>query len=174
MQEYFQQVFIDLGFHFQSWKLFLDYFRFQLLTTAYKEIRYQKLFCLLIPIVKTTKLNLVFTNSAVKMQHVLFGSEPFLCKTLVLFFFISNIPLYIERTLWKNYVRKWNLKCRPKLAQNSFSVDVQHYIQHCFIRQCLGLNKEQTSMFKSFLIKALINRKKIVKRCLLSKWEVEF
>ena len=38
----------------------------------------------------------VFKNSAVKLQHVLFANEPFLCKMLVSIF-SSNIPLCIEK-----------------------------------------------------------------------------
>ena len=51
---------------------------------------------LLISRVKTRKKKIIFTSSAVKMQHVLFANEPFLRKILV-FFFSSNIPLYTEK-----------------------------------------------------------------------------
>ena len=37
-------------------------------------------------------------NRTVKPQHVLFANEPFLQKMLMLFF-SSNIPLYIENNL---------------------------------------------------------------------------
>ena len=69
----------------------------------------------------TTKI-FVFMNSAVKPQHVLFANKPLFHKMLVSFF-SSIIPLYIENTPWKNYVRfwKWNLKRTPQSAQNSFS-----------------------------------------------------
>ena len=39
---------------------------------------------------------LVFENSAVKPQHVLFVNEPFLRKMMALFFSFS-IPLYFEK-----------------------------------------------------------------------------
>ena len=64
----------------------------------------------------------IFTNSAVKVQHVLFANEPFLRK-MVVSFFSSNIPLTLKKILWKKYVRFWirNLKRTPHSAQNLFS-----------------------------------------------------
>ena len=36
--------------------------------------------------------------------------------------FLANIPLYIGKISWKNYVRfwKWNLNSTPQLVKNSF------------------------------------------------------
>ena len=73
-----------------------------------------------------------------------------------LYRFLPLIFLYaLKKIPWKNYVRfwKWNLKCTPQSAQNSFS---RKSNLNCYIilniRQRLGLSKDQTSMFKSFLI----------------------
>ena len=41
----------------------------------------------------------------------------------------------------------------PKFVLEKIKFKVLHYIQHGSIRQCLGLIKGQTSMFKSFVIK---------------------
>ena len=53
-------------------------------------------------------------------------------------FFSSNIPLYIEKIPWKNYVRLWkrNLKRRVslKFVFEKIKFKVLHYIQHDFIR----------------------------------------
>ena len=70
---------------------------------------------------KSKLLFLQRLQSRIKVQHFLFANEGFLCKMLVCFF-ISNIPLYIEKIMWKIYVRfwKWNLLCAPQFAQNSF------------------------------------------------------
>ena len=40
----------------------------------------------------------------------------------------------------------------PKFIFEKFKFKVFHYIQHDFIDQRLGLSKDQTSMFKSFVI----------------------
>ena len=40
----------------------------------------------------------------------------------------------------------------PKFVFEKIKFKVLHYIQHDFIRQRLGLSKDQTSMFKSFVI----------------------
>ena len=99
-----------------------------------------------------------FTNSAVKEQHVLFANELFLCKMLVSFF-SSNIPLYIEKKnpveiLYK--VLEMELKMctpvSPKFVFEKIKVKNLHYILHDFIRQYLGLSKDQSSMFKCFVI----------------------
>ena len=41
----------------------------------------------------------------------------------------------------------------PKFVFEIIRFKVLYYIQHDFIRQRLGLSKNQTSMFKSFVIK---------------------
>ena len=40
----------------------------------------------------------------------------------------------------------------PKLVFEKIKFKFLHYIQHDFIRQCLGLSKDQASVFKSFVI----------------------
>ena len=40
----------------------------------------------------------------------------------------------------------------PKFVFEKIKFKVLHYIQHDFIRRRLGLSKDQTSMFKSFVI----------------------
>ena len=40
----------------------------------------------------------------------------------------------------------------PKFVFEKIKFKVLHYIQYDFIRQRLGLSKDQTSMFKSFII----------------------
>ena len=44
----------------------------------------------------------------------------------------------------------------PKFVLGKIKFKVLHYVQHDSIRQCLGLIKGQTSMFKSFVIKWLL------------------
>ena len=46
--------------------------------------------------------------------------------------------------------------------------EVLHYIQYDFIRQRLGLSEDQTSMFKDFVTKTLINRKNVLKYVFLA------
>ena len=40
----------------------------------------------------------------------------------------------------------------PKFVFEKIKIKVLHYIQHDSIRQRLGLSKDQTNMFKSFVI----------------------
>ena len=83
----------DLGFHYQNCK-HLGYFGFYL--TVHMKNRYDFFVSLFVSKVTTTKVSF-FTNSAVKMQYVLFSNEPFLWKILVLILSF-DIPPYIH---WK-------------------------------------------------------------------------
>ena len=84
-------------------------------------------------------------------------NKPFLHNMLVLFF-SPDIPLYIEKNpvgkLCK--ILKMELKmytpASRKFVFEKIKVKVLHFIQHDFIRQCLGLSKDQASMFKGFVI----------------------
>ena len=110
---------------FRSWWLAEEYLFavLYLLTTVYTRKTILGIFVyLFISRVTTIKVNFVFTNSAVNVQHILFATKPFLHKTLV-YFLSSNIPFYIEKKLWKDYVRfwKWNLKHTPQSIQTLFS-----------------------------------------------------
>ena len=88
---------IDLELHFQNYKHFLKFFGLYLFTTVNEKAILAIFIYLFIYEVTTTKVNFLFyRNSAVKLQHVLFENESFLCKMLVSFF-SSNIPLYIGK-----------------------------------------------------------------------------
>ena len=52
----------------------------------------------------------------------------------------------------------------PKFVFEEIKFKVLHYIQHDFICQCLGLSKDQASIFKSFLLITLIADYKILLR----------
>ena len=87
--------------------------------------------------------NLVFTNSPVEVQDIIFVNEPFLHKMLVLF--LALIFLYtLKKIPWKNFVMfwKWNLKtCSSvglKLIFEKIKFKVFYCIQHDFICQHLG------------------------------------
>ena len=116
------------------------------------------IFCFLfISKVKRQKEIFVFTNGAVKEQHALFANEPFLRKMLVSFS-SSNIPLHIGKKTREKLCkvlemeRKTYTPVDPKLVFEKIKFKVLHYIQHDFIRQRLGLSKDQASMFKCFVI----------------------
>ena len=106
----------------------------------------------------------MFTNGAVKAQHVLFVNEPFSRRMLV--FFLSLVFFY---TVKKNLVGKlckvleMELKrytpVGPKFIFQKIKFDILHYIQHDFICQRLGLSKGQTSMFKRVTINYLLRLK---------------
>ena len=71
--------------------------------------------------------------------------------------FFALIFFYISKKIpWRNYVRfwKWNLKRTSQSAYNSFlrKLNSKFCIQHDFIRHHPGLNKDQISMFRSFVI----------------------
>ena len=72
-------------------------------------------------------------------------------------FFSSNIFLNIE----KNHSEKLKIlevklkmytPVGPKFVLEKIKFKALHYIQHDFIRQCPGLSKDQTSMFKILVI----------------------
>ena len=80
------------------------------------------------------------------------------CSILALIFLYT-----LKKIPWKNCVRfyKGNLKCTHQSAQESFSrkPNLKFYIQHDFICQCLGLSKDQASMFKYFVIIDFFDRR---------------
>ena len=130
----FEKKFINLSYytgsflvfsrvHFQNYKRFLELFGYN--------TRNLWLFVYLRSY--TDKSKFLFLQTVVKPQHVLFAKEPFFRKILV-YFFSSNIPLHIEKILWKNYVRFWKWKSAPKLVFEKIKFKVLHSIQHDFIR----------------------------------------
>ena len=137
-----------LGFYFQNWKHFLEYFGLYLLTTVYANNG-----------TRNFGLFVYFQsyNDISKAQHVLYTNEPFLRKMLVPFF-SSNIPLYIEKNPAEKLCKVLEMELKmytsvgPKFVFEKIKFKVLHYIQHDFIRQRLGLSKDQASMFKSFVI----------------------
>ena len=114
---------IDLEFHFQNYKHFLEYFEFYLLTTVYTKKTIPN-FCLFVCLRSCNDKNKFsfLKKSTVKPQHVLFANEPFLRKMLVSFF-SSNILLYIEKNSVEKSCRvlEMELKSTPQSTQNSFS-----------------------------------------------------
>ena len=72
--------------------------------------------------------------------------------------FSPNIPLYIEKNPMEKLciVLGMELKTEtpvdPKFVFEKIKFKILHYIQHDFICQRLGLSKDQTSMFKDFVI----------------------
>ena len=92
---------------------------------------------------------------AIQSSHNTSYFRKFSCKMLISFF-RSNILLHIEKIPWRNYVRfwKWNLKRTSQSAYNSFlrKLNSKFWIQHDFIRHHPGLNKDQISMFRSFVV----------------------
>ena len=103
----------------------------------------------------------VFTNSAVKQQHVLFANECLLCKILI-----------TERALILVYILKKSLAKIMKSYENGTSIayifnytpvgpkfvfkkikfKVLHYIQHDFIFQRLGSVKVRLARSKVLLL----------------------
>ena len=57
--------------------------------------------------------------------------------------FLANIPLYIGKISWKNYVRfwKWNLKRTPQLVKKSFLRE--SYSKFCFIFNMISFANAQ-------------------------------
>ena len=111
---HFQQVPIDLGFHFQNYKHFLQYFGFYLLNTVYAKKRYQESLFIF-------KFSFIQTMQSRRNTYYLRTSH-FSAKCQ--YRFLALIFLYtFKKTLWKSYVRfwKWNLKRTTQSAQNSFS-----------------------------------------------------
>ena len=77
---------------------------------------------------------------------------------MLVLFFSPNIPLYIEKTPVEKLCKVLEMELKmytpvgPKFVFEKIKVKVLHYIQHDFIRQRLGLSKDQASMFKGFII----------------------
>ena len=100
----------------------------------------------------------VFTSSAVKPKHVLFVNEPFFCK-MQAFLSSSNIPLYNEKISVEKFGKVLEMELKTynsvslKFTFEKIKFKVLHYSQHDFIRQRPGFSKNQTSMFKSLIIK---------------------
>ena len=120
-----------MGFHFQNGEHFLEYFWFYLLTIVDTKKRYLE-FLFICSI-------FVFTNSVVKLQHVLFANEPFLRKMLVSFF-SWNIPLYSENNPVVKLCKVLEMELKtytpvgPKFVFVKIKFIVLHCIQHDFIR----------------------------------------
>ena len=72
--------------------------------------------------------------------------------------FPINIPLYIEKNPVEKLCKVLEMELKmytpvgPKFIFEKFKFKILHYIQHDFIRQRLGLNKDKASMFKNFII----------------------
>ena len=77
---------------------------------------------------------------------------------MLVFLFSSNIPLYIEKNPVEKLCKVLEMELKtytpvsPNFDFKKIKHKVLHYIQHDFIRQHLGLNKDQASMFKCFVI----------------------
>ena len=73
-------------------------------------------------------------------------------------FFSSNIPLYIEKNPVEKLCKVMEMELKtytpvgPKFVFEKIKFKALHHTQHDFIRQRLGLSKDQTRMFKSFVI----------------------
>ena len=76
---------------------------------------------------------------------------------MLIFYFSSNIPLYIETNPMEKFcmILEMELKMYTPVSPRIFFTKIRfkflHYIQHDFICQCLGLSKDQASMFKCFV-----------------------
>ena len=151
-----------MQFHFQNYKHFLKSFWLYILTSVNTKKRYLEfLFIGLFMKLQREKLNFVFRNSAVKQQHVLFENEPFLRKMLISFF-SSNIPLYIEKNSVEKLCKVLRMKLKTytpaglKFVFEKTKFKVLHYIQHDFSRQRPGFRKDQISMFRNLVINYFI------------------
>ena len=158
MQKHFQQVPIDLALHFQNCKHFLKHFEFYLLTTVSTEKPYQVIFLFFIFFQSyngKSKFSLLQTaqsrSNTSYLRTIHFCIK---CQYRFLALILIYTSWYIRRKKipWKNYVRfwKWNLKhtIGQKFVLEKIKFKVFYYIQHDFIRQCLGLNKDQAGLFK--------------------------
>ena len=110
-------------------------------------------FCLFVYL-RSYNDKIIFKNSAVKPQHVLFANKPFLRKMLVSFF-SSNNSLYIGKNPVEKLCKVLEMEIKiytpvsPKSVIKKIKFKALHYIQHDSIRQRPGLSKNQTSMSKS-------------------------
>ena len=72
--------------------------------------------------------------------------------------FSCNIPLYIEKNPVEKLCKVLEMELKTytpvgsKFVFEKIKFKVLHYIQYDFIRQRLGLSKDQTSLFKSSVI----------------------
>ena len=77
---------------------------------------------------------------------------------MLVLFCSSNIPLYNEKNPVEKLCKVLEMELKaytpvgPKYVFEKIKFKVLHYIQHDFIRQHLGLSKDQANMFKSFVI----------------------
>ena len=98
----------------------------------------------------------VFRNSTVKAQHAFFANKPFLSKILVSFF-NSTILLYNEKNSVEKLCKVLEMELKmytpvvQKFVFEKIKFKVLHYIQYDFVCQRLGVSKDQTNMFKSFV-----------------------
>ena len=73
-------------------------------------------------------------------------------------FFSSKIPLYIEKNLAEKLCKVLEMELKaynpigPKFVFKQIKFKVLHYLQHGFICQRPGLNKDQAIMFKFLLL----------------------
>ena len=118
----FQQIPIDLGFHFQNQKHFPEYFGFYLLTTIYMKKKILGIYFFICE-VKKIKANFrsykQFSLAETRLicERVIFPKNASQYRLLALIF-----PCILKKIPWKNYVRfwTWNFKHTPQLAQNLF------------------------------------------------------
>ena len=68
------------------------------------------------------------------------------------------MPLYIEKNAVEKLFKVLEIKLKTytpigqKFISEKIKFKVLHHIRHDFIRQRVGLSKDQTIMFKSFVI----------------------
>ena len=81
---------------------------------------------------------------------------------MLVWFFSSNIPLYIGKNPVEKLCKVLEMELKTytpvslKFVFEKIKFKVLHYIQHDFIRQRPGLSKDQISMFKSLVINYFI------------------
>ena len=133
---------IELGFHIQNCKRFLEYFGFYLFDYSLYEKNSNRIFFIcLFPKLQRQKINFVFKSSGVKPQHVSFRNDPFLGKVLISLF----IDLIFFYTLKKNLVEKlgkiMEMERKTYTPVGTWFIfqktkfNVLAYIQHDFICQ---------------------------------------
>ena len=99
IQQHFQQLPIDLEFHFKNYKHLLKYFQLYIMTTVNKKKQYQEfLFICLFTKLQRQKQIFIFRNSVGKPQDVLFKNKPFSWENSNIDF-QPKIPLYIGKNL---------------------------------------------------------------------------
>ena len=122
IQGHFQQVLIDLGFHFQNKIHFHKYFVFYLLTNVYTKNNNRN-FCLFVYLQSyNDKSKFSSLQTVPPNQNTWCVNEPFFCKMLA-YRVLALIFLYtLKKIPWKNYVKfwKWNLKRTSQSAKIRF------------------------------------------------------